>query len=104
MRCPEDEDHRSAATGPASTGASQPVVWTGSRTGIRPGKLKKVAEQYHVRHAVHGDTGGEHYTLDHTAHLFLLNRVGRVAAIVPFGPSAEHLQAKVVGLLDDGAK
>jgi cytochrome oxidase Cu insertion factor (SCO1/SenC/PrrC family) len=68
-----------------------------------PGKLKQVAEQYHVRHALHGDTRGEHYTLDHTAHLFLLNRGGRVAAIVPFGLSVEHLQEKVVGLLDDGA-
>ena len=69
-------------------------------TGDAPA-IQQVAELFKARFAFHGDTQGDRYTLDHTAHLYLLDARGRVAEIIPFGLPAEHIRRRVLALLGD---
>ncbi|MFZ0789031.1 MAG: SCO family protein [Chromatiaceae bacterium] len=62
-------------------------------------RLTQVADQYKARFAIQGDVQGDRYTLDHTASLYVLNRSGEVASIVPFGLPIEHIVEQVEKLL-----
>jgi len=62
-------------------------------------QLARVADLYKARFAFQGDLQGDRYTLDHTASLYVLNRSGEVASIVPFGLPIEHIVEQVEKLL-----
>ncbi len=66
-------------------------------------QLEQAAESFKARFAFRGDTQGDRYTLDHTAHLYLLDARGRVAEIVPFGLPVEHVRGRVLALLGRNA-
>jgi protein SCO1/2 len=64
-----------------------------------PEQLSEVAARYKARFAFQGDPQGADYTLDHTASLYLLDRSGTLAAILPYGLPSEHILNQVEALL-----
>lgn len=69
------------------TGSSEQLAW--------------VADLYKAGFAIQGDPKGDRYTLDHSASLYVLDRSGELAAIVPYGLPAEHIAARIEPLLSD---
>ncbi|MFD2114050.1 SCO family protein [Thiorhodococcus fuscus] len=63
-------------------------------------ELKEVADRYHVRYAFVGKGTREHYSLDHSASIYILDTEGRVARLVPYGLPPEEIVETVRGLLD----
>ncbi len=63
--------------------------------------MARVADLYKVRFAFQGDLQGDRYTLDHSASLYVLDRSGELAAIVPYGLPAEYIAARIEPLLPD---
>lgn len=57
-----------------------------------------VARQYQVRYRRHALASGG-YTLDHSANLYVIDRQGALAAVVPYGLPPAHLLRLVRGLL-----
>lgn len=49
------------------------------------GALRQVAQQYRVRYAFVGKGKIDHYTLDHSANLFIIDPAGNLSRIVPHG-------------------
>jgi protein SCO1/2 len=61
--------------------------------------LKRVADRYRVRYAFTG--GGDRYTLDHTASIYVVDPQGRLARIVPYGLPADEIAEALRGVLAD---
>jgi cytochrome oxidase Cu insertion factor (SCO1/SenC/PrrC family) len=68
-------------------------------TGTLPA-IEAVARQYHAHFTLHKssptDTG---YTVDHNANLFLIDRKGSLAQIIPFGLPVSHKHQAITRLL-----
>ncbi len=64
--------------------------------------LARVAGQYRVRYAFVGKGEREHYSLDHTASVYVLDPGGHLVRIVPYGLPAEEIAETVRGLLAAG--
>ncbi|EGV33334.1 electron transport protein SCO1/SenC [Thiorhodococcus drewsii AZ1] len=62
-------------------------------------ELKEVADRYRVRYAFVGKGEREHYSLDHSAAIYILDTEGRVARLVPYGLPPEEIVETVRGLL-----
>jgi len=62
-------------------------------------ELKEVADRYRVRYAFVGKGEREHYSLDHSASIYILDAEGRVARLVPYGLPPEEIVETVRGLL-----
>jgi cytochrome oxidase Cu insertion factor (SCO1/SenC/PrrC family) len=62
-------------------------------------QLKAVAARFGVQFAYHGALASDRYTVDHTASLYIIDTNGKLAAIVPFGLPAKHIQRQVEALL-----
>jgi protein SCO1/2 len=56
-----------------------------------PEQLADVAARYRVRYAFVGKGEKEHYSLDHSANLYVIDRGGRVIRMLPHGLPAEAL-------------
>jgi len=67
-----------------------------------PDALERVEEQYKVNVRFENGGEGDRYMVDHTAHLFLIDRDGQVASIVPYGVPSSQVLTRVEALLDDG--
>lgn len=65
-----------------------------------PREIARVARQYNVRYARH-ETANGRYSLDHTASLYVIDRNGRLNAVVPYGLPPEHVLNLVRSLLDN---
>lgn len=53
--------------------------------------LRQVADQYHVRYAFVGKGQTKHYTLDHSAGLYVIDTNGKLLRIIPHGLPAKVL-------------
>ncbi len=62
-------------------------------------EVDRVAGQYQVRYSRHALANGS-YSLDHSANLYVIDRQGALAAVVPYGLPPEHLLNLVRDLLD----
>ncbi|MCU7848198.1 MAG: SCO family protein [Candidatus Thiodiazotropha sp. (ex Lucinoma kastoroae)] len=67
---------------------------TGSQADI-----DQVAAQYRVKFQKH-ITGKDHYSIDHSANLYVIDRNGQLATVVPYGFPPEHVLDVVQHLLD----
>lgn len=61
--------------------------------------LADVAKRYGVKYAFVGKGEREHYSMDHTASVYILDQEGRVARIVPFGLPPDEISATLEQLL-----
>jgi len=50
-----------------------------------PEELEQVAKRYQVRYTFVGKGEKEHYTMDHSANLYLLDTEGKLRGIMPYG-------------------
>lgn len=64
-------------------------------------EVAQVASQYRVKYQRHEKRGGG-YSIDHSADLYVINRNGQLAAVVPYGMPPEHLLNLLRGLLAEG--
>ncbi|RKT47101.1 SCO family protein [Thiocapsa rosea] len=62
-------------------------------------RLREVAELFGVRYAFVDEGAGGHYTLDHSASIYVLNPEGRLARILPYGLPVEEIVRAVRDLL-----
>ncbi|MCG7906031.1 MAG: SCO family protein, partial [Candidatus Thiodiazotropha taylori] len=72
---------------------SEFVGLTGTESAV-----DEVARQYRVKYQRnHKDGGG--YSIDHSANLYLIDRKGALAAVIPYGMPVEHIVDVVRGML-----
>lgn len=74
--------------------------FSSSLTGLTGSKeqLDQVAGMYRVRYQHHEMNGGR-YSIDHSANLYVIDREGRLASVVPYGLPPEHVLGLVQSLL-----
>jgi protein SCO1 len=68
-------------------------------TGSRE-QIDRVVDQYRVQYRL---GKGPAYSVDHTAHLFVLDQQGKLSRIIPYGLPVEEISAAVTALLDSNA-
>jgi len=56
----------------------------------KPSEIHQVANAYHVSYQRHKQQDGG-YIIDHSANLYVMDRKGALAAIIPFGFPSSHL-------------
>lgn len=61
----------------------------------RPKVLKTVADQYRVRYMFVGRGAKTHYSMDHTASLYVVDAQGKLFGILPHGLPAEAVASSV---------
>lgn len=61
-------------------------------------EVERVARMYRVQYQRHERADG-HYSLDHSANLYVIDRQGRLAAVVPYGLPPEHVLQLVRDML-----
>ena len=61
-------------------------------------ELASVASQYGISYTVN-QLAGANYTVDHTANFYIIDKLGKLAIIVPYGFPLDHLVNSVQGLL-----
>jgi protein SCO1/2 len=66
-------------------------------TGAPP-QIKAVADQYGVYYKVTRDAAGK-VSVEHSSQLFIIDRHGKLQAIVPFGLGVEHISNLISGML-----
>jgi cytochrome oxidase Cu insertion factor (SCO1/SenC/PrrC family) len=64
--------------------------------------LRQVADRYRVRYARVQTDGTDYYTLDHSASLYLLDRNGELARMLPHGLPVDALVDAIAQLLHEG--
>ncbi|MCG8027230.1 MAG: SCO family protein [Candidatus Thiodiazotropha taylori] len=72
---------------------SEFVGLTGTETAV-----DEVARQYRVKYQRNHKDGGA-YSIDHSANLYLIDRKGALAAVIPYGMPVEHIVDVVRGML-----
>jgi protein SCO1/2 len=65
--------------------------------------LAQVADRYRVRYALVQATDADYYTLDHSASLYLLDRQGELARMLPHGLPTDALVSAIEDLLHEDA-
>jgi protein SCO1 len=60
-----------------------------------PQRLKEIADRYGVAYAMHGDTSGGSYTVDHSALTYLIDPDGKLVASLPHGTPAGQLLTEI---------
>jgi len=48
-------------------------------------EIDKVVKQYQGFYSFEGDISSGHYSVDHTSNLYIINTLGKVANIIPYG-------------------
>lgn len=66
-----------------------------------PQELGQVAEHYRVRYSFVGKGQKEHYTLNHSANLYLIDAEGRLSGMLPYGLPPDALVRAIRPLLAD---
>ncbi|MEW8625111.1 MAG: SCO family protein [Candidatus Thiodiazotropha sp.] len=69
------------------------VGLTGSESAV-----DRVAQQYRVKYRRHEKAGGD-YSIDHSANLYLIDQMGVLTAVIPYGMPVEHIVDVVRGQL-----
>jgi protein SCO1/2 len=69
-----------------------------------PDELKQVAKRYQVQYEFVGKGEKEHYSLDHSANLYLLDAEGRLSGILPYGLPPDALVRAIRQALDGGSE
>ena len=64
-------------------------------------EVDRIAGQYRVQYQRHERADGR-YSLDHSANLYVIDRQGRLAAVVPYGLPPEHVLRLVQDMLAQG--
>ena len=64
-------------------------------------EIERVARQYRVRYSKYERDDG-HYTMDHSAQLYVIDREGTLTSTIPYGFPAEHVLNVVDDLLNTG--
>ncbi len=67
-------------------------------------QIAAVAEQYRARYDFVGKGEKENYTVDHTASLYLIDRHGKLAAVLPHGLPPEALADGLMSTLNEPAE
>ncbi len=67
-------------------------------TGTEP-QLRRVAEQYGTFFRYEGDLNTGRYEVDHSANIFIIDRNGKLARIIPYGMPTSQLIESVQDLL-----
>lgn len=58
-----------------------------------PDELQKVFDAYQIRVKLMKKTADDnHYMVDHTADIYVLDRTGKITALIPYGMPPEHIQ------------
>jgi len=85
---------------------SEYVTWFNPRliglTGS-PETLRQIADHYRVRYARVQTADADYYTLDHSASLYLLDRNGELARMLPHGLPTDALVDALEDLLQEGS-
>ncbi|MFK7815489.1 MAG: SCO family protein [Gammaproteobacteria bacterium] len=63
-------------------------------------QIDKVVEQFQGFYSYSGDLKGEHYTVDHTSNLYIINTEGEVANIIPYGFPPQAITNSIEKILD----
>jgi protein SCO1/2 len=63
-------------------------------------QIAQVTNRYRVKFHKHSRPGGA-YSIDHSANLYVINRAGQLAMVVPYGLPPEHVLSVVRHLLID---
>ncbi|MCG7897513.1 MAG: SCO family protein [Candidatus Thiodiazotropha weberae] len=71
------------------------VALTGSEIAV-----DQVARQYRVKYQRNEKAGGG-YSIDHSANLYLIDQMGELAAVIPYGMPVEHIMDVVRGMLSE---
>jgi len=62
--------------------------------------IDRVVAKFRVKYQKQASAGG-HYTMDHTASLYMIDKTGELSTVVPYGLPAEHLLRVVQQLLQN---
>ncbi len=62
-------------------------------------QLRRVAKQYGTYFRYQGDLNAGHYEVDHSANIFIIDRSGQLARIIPYGMPTSQLIESVQDLL-----
>lgn len=63
-------------------------------------EVATVAAQYRAKYAKHERTDGP-YSMDHSASLYVIDRVGKLSTVIPYGLPPEHMLGVVQHLLHE---
>jgi protein SCO1/2 len=69
-----------------------------------PTQVDALADRYRVRYRVAREPGADYYTIDHSSSLYLLDRHGRLARMLPHGLPPAALVGALEQLLDAPAQ
>lgn len=62
-------------------------------------QLRRIAKQYGTFFSYQGDTETDHYEVNHSGSLYLIDREGKLARIVPYGMPPSQLMESVQSLI-----
>ncbi len=68
-----------------------------------PAQIDEAAKRYRVYYAKANGSDGDAYTMDHSAFLYLLDRQGKVADVLPHATPADRVAVALTALLDQPA-
>ena len=63
-------------------------------------EIDKVVKQFQGFYSYEGDVAIGQYTVDHTSNLYIINTVGEVTNIIPYGLPPEAITNSIKKLLD----
>ncbi len=66
-------------------------------------ELRAITEKYGTYYRYHGDVASGNYSADHGSGLYLIDRRGRLASIIPYGTQVDTVAAIVRRALDAAA-
>jgi cytochrome oxidase Cu insertion factor (SCO1/SenC/PrrC family) len=67
-----------------------------------PDQIAQVAEKYRVKYRKNPRPGGA-YSVDHSVNLYVIDRAGELATVIPYGLPPEHVLEVVRRLLSGGS-
>ena len=67
----------------------------------KPNKIDKVVKQFQGFYSYEGDVNGGQYTVDHTSNLYIINTVGKVTNIIPYGLPPEAITKAIEKIFNE---
>lgn len=64
-------------------------------------EIDKVVKQYQGFYSYKGDIEGGHYSVDHTSNLYILDTLGQVTNIIPYGLPPQAITTAINKILDE---
>lgn len=64
-------------------------------------QVDKVVKQYQGFYSYKGDTGDDSYSVDHTSNLYIIDTLGQVTNIIPYGLPPQAITKAINKILDE---